>query len=277
MRDYATPEEEWHDFLSGTHPHLQERSPLRLLPSSPRCRLCKAPFRGPGAKLLKPYGFAPWAKYPKICGRCFKGLEGHAAMCPAPPGREDVRGAEIELSMLFADVRGSSKIARQMSVLEFTRLMDRFYKASSDELIEHDAIIEKFVGDEVVGLFIPLMTGPDHAIKAIEGARALFHAAGYGTPEGPWIPIGAGVHTGTAFVGMVGTHDAQDFTALGDPMNVAAHLTSQAAAGEILITGATADGASLETAALERRHLSLKGHPIDAFVLPVTPFPTTIR
>jgi adenylate cyclase len=277
MRDYATPEEEWHDFLSGTHPHLQDKSPLRLLPSSPRCRLCKAPFRGPGARILRPYGFAPWAKYPKICGRCFKGLEGHAAMCPAPPEREDVRGAEIELSMLFADVRGSSKIARQMSVLEFTRLMDRFYKVSSDVLIEHDAIIEKFIGDEVVGLFIPLMTGPDHAGKAVEGARALFHAAGYGTPEGPWIPIGAGVHTGTAFVGMVGTHDAQDFTALGDPMNVAAHLTSQAAAGEILITGPTAAGASLDTDALERRHLSLKGHPIDAFVLPATPVSTTTR
>jgi adenylate cyclase len=274
MGSYATPEDEWHDFLSGTHPHLQERSPLRLLPSSPRCRLCKAPFRGPGAVLLRRYGFAPWAKYPKICGRCFKGLEGHAAMCPAPPGREDVRGAEIELSMLFADVRGSSKIARQMSGFEFTRLMDRFYKASSDVLIEHDAIIEKFVGDEVVGLFIPLMAGPDHATKALDAARALFVACGYGTPEGPWIPIGAGVHTGTAFVGIVGTHDAPDFTALGDPMNVAAHLTSQAAAGEILLTEPTAEGASLDTGALERRHLSLKGHPIDAFVFPATPVPT---
>ncbi len=277
MGAYATPEQEWHDFLSGTHPHLQDRSPLRLIPSSPRCRLCKAPFRGPGAVLLRPYGFGPWAKYPKICGRCFKGLEGHAAMCPAPPGREDVRGAEIELSMLFADVRGSSKIARQVSGLEFTRLMDRFYKASSDVLIEHDAIIEKFVGDEVVGLFIPLMAGPDHAAKALEAARALFVAAGYGTPDGPWIPLGAGVHTGTAFVGMVGTHDAQDFTALGDPMNVAAHLTSQAAAGEILVTGTAVEGASLETGALERRHLSLKGHPIDAFVLPAAPVPTTLR
>ena len=268
MDRYATPEDEWRAFLEGTHPHLQAKSPLRLIPSNPRCRLCKAPFGAPGAMLVRRFGFSPWAKNPKICGRCFKGLNAQAQMCPGAPGGEDVRGAEIEFSMLFADVRGSSKIARQMSVLDFTRLMDRFYKVSSDVLVEHDAIIEKFVGDEVVALFIPFMTGPAHADRAVDAARALFAATGYGTPEGPWLPLGAGVHTGRGFVGVVGGQEARDFPALGDPMNVAAHLAAQAAAGEILLTLPAAGGASLTDAGLERRHVSLKGHPIDALVLP---------
>ena len=268
MEEYATPEEEWHDFLSGTHPHLQDKSPLRFIPSNPRCKLCKAPFGRPGGLLLRRYGFAPWAKNPKICGRCFKGLQQHAAMCPGDPDGTEVRGAEVELSMLFADVRGSSKLARQQSALEFTQLMDRFYRASSDVLVEHDAIIEKFVGDEVVALFLPLMTGPGHARRAVESAEALLDATGHAEGE-PWVPLGAGVHTGVAFVGIVGTRGSSDFTALGDPVNIAAHLASNAAAGEILVSDATAAAAAMAHDDLERRHVSLKGHPLDALVLRV--------
>ena len=267
MAEYATPEEEWHDFLSGTHPHLHDPSPLRFIPSSPRCRLCKAPFRAPGALILRPFGYTPWEKNPKICGRCFRGFETHAKACPSAASNEEIRGGEVELSMLFADVRGSSKLAREMSTLDFTRLMNHFYKVSSEVLIERDAIIEKFVGDEVVGLFIPFMTGQEHAKRAVEAAEELLRVTGHGSTEGPWVPLGAGVHTGPAFVGIVGSNESSDFTALGDPVNVAAHLASQAAIGEILLSEQVAAGAGLLDATLEHRSVSLKGHPIHAFVL----------
>jgi class 3 adenylate cyclase len=152
-------------------------------------------------------------------------------------------------------------------VFEFTRLMNRFYKVSRDVLVEHDAIIEKFVGDAVVGLFVPFLAGPDHARKAFEAADALLRATGHGSADAPWVPLGAGVHTGTAFVGIVGSAGASDFTALGDPVNIAAHLASQAAIGEILITTDAAAAASVKSDELERRHVSLKGHPVDAVVL----------
>jgi len=268
MAEYATPEEEWHDFLNGTHPHLQHGSPLRFLPSAPRCRLCSAPFRAPGALILRRYGFTPWEKNPKICSRCFRGLETQAKACPSAAEGQEIRGAEVELSMLFADVRGSSQLARQMSTLDFTRLMNHFYKVSSEVLIERDAIIEKFVGDEVVGLFIPFMAGREHARRAIEAAEELLRATGHGSAEGPWVPLGAGVHTGSAFVGIVGSSgSASDFTALGDPVNIAAHLASQAAIGEVLVTDEASAAAGLAAGGLEHRHVSLKGHPIDAFVL----------
>ncbi len=267
MAAYATPEEEWHDFLNGTHPHFNDPSPLRFIPSSPRCRLCKAPFRGPGALILRRYGFTPWEKNPKICRRCFRGLETQAKACPSAAPNDEIRGGEVELSMLFADVRGSSKLARQMSTLDFTRLMNHFYKVSSEVLIERDAIIEKFVGDEVVGLFVPFMTGQEHAKRAVEAAEELLRATGHGSTEGPWIPLGAGVHTGPAFVGIVGSNESSDFTALGVPVNIAAHLASQAAVGEVLLSEEVAAGAGLLDAALEHRSVSLKGHPIEAFVL----------
>src|ERR687891_2435892 len=184
MRSFATPEDEWREFLQGTHPHLQDESPLRFIPSSPRCKLCKAPFRAPGALILRRYGFTPWEKNPNICGRCFRGIASAARACPGADDTSDVRGADVEVSMLFADVRGSSKLAREMPVLEFTRLMNRFYKMSRNVLIDHDAIIEKFVGDEVVGLFLPFLAGSEHPARALGAARALLDATGHGSADG---------------------------------------------------------------------------------------------
>lgn len=269
MVTQPTPQEEWAAFLGGTHPHLQDKSPLRFIPSSPRCRLCSAPFAGPGAFVLRRYGYTPWEKNPKICGRCFTGFETVAKMCPTAEEDGEINGGEVELSMLFADVRGSSKLARDMPTWDFTRLMNRFYRVSKDVLVEADAIIEKFVGDEVVALFLPLMTGPGHARRAVEAAQELLSATGHADGEHPWVPLGAGVHTGVAFVGIVGTRGSSDFTALGDPVNIAAHLASQAAAGEILVSDATAAAAAMAYDDLERRHVSLKGHPLDAVVLSV--------
>jgi adenylate cyclase len=190
--------------------------------------------------------------------------------CPRPTDDDHVAGAEVELSMLFADVRGSSKLARQMPASAFTRLMSRFYDVSKGILFESDAIVEKFVGDEVVGLFVPFLTGPEHAERAIETAKQLLVATGHGGDGAPWAPLGAAVHTGRAFVGIVGTEGSSDFTALGDPMNVAAHLASHAAIGEILVTQDALDSAGRSRDALEHRQLSLKGHPMDAFVLQAT-------
>ena len=267
---YATPEEEWTAFLEGHHPHLSTPSPFRLVPSSPRCKFCKAPFKAPGGVVFRRLGFTPWTKHPRVCNRCFEGLTDLAKACPHGAEGEPFAGAEVEISMLFADVRGSSKIARTMAPTEFTRLMHRFYATASDVLIEHDAIIEKFVGDEVVGLFVPMLTGPDHAGRALECATALLEATGHGAPDGPWVPIGAAVHTGRAFVGVVASSDhTADFTALGDAMNFAAHLAAQAATGEVLVTDATASGAGLSVAGLERRELSLKGYPAEATVVRV--------
>ncbi len=150
--------------------------------------------------------------------------------------------------------------------MEFTHLMQRFYTTATDSLIADEAIIEKFVGDEVVGFFIPLMTGPNHAAAAVRAAEHLLLETGHGEDGGPWLPLGAGVHTGVAFVGMVSRGPSSDFTAFGDSINIAAHVAAQAAPGEILITDASAAAAGLATDGLAQRHLSLKGHGMDVVV-----------
>jgi adenylate cyclase len=128
--------------------------------------------------------------------------------------------------------------------------------------------VDKFVGDQIVALFIPGFAGGDHSEDAIAAARELLTETGHGDGE-PWIPIGAGVHTGIAYVGTVGEGDAFDFTALGDSVNTAARLASSAGPGEILVSSAAAKAAKLDTAALEARTLELRGREerVEAWVL----------
>ena len=230
---------------------------FRMLPSSPRCKMCAAPFAGPSAPFMRLLDRGRWDKNPSICGLCFKQLEKARG------------GAEIELSMLFADVRGSTGLAETMGPGEFQNLLGRFYRAATNNLVARDGIIDKFVGDEVVALFLPVLAGHDHAAHAIEAAKDLFRATGHGTETGPWIPLGAGVHTGLAYVGTVGD-TVTDFTALGDSVNVTARLASAAAAGEILVSAVSATAAALDPG-LESRTLTLRGRaePLDVRVLRV--------
>ena len=99
------------------------------------------------------------------------------------------------------------------------------------------------------------------------------HETGHDSSEGPWLPIGAGVHTGVAFLGSVGSYEqAVDIAVLGDPPNVAARLSSSAATGEILISD-DAYVPDMKLEKLEKRQLALKGknRPLNAYVIKVHP------
>ena len=168
-------------------------------------------------------------------------------------------GAEIEMSMLFADIRGSTSLAETMPPGEYRALLDRFYNVAADAIFASDGFLDKFVGDEVVATFVPLMTGELHARRAVEAARALMTNVGYGSATGPWLPLGAGVHTGTTWMGAVGDGPAANLTALGDSVNVTARLAALAEAGEILITTDAALAAGVDSTTLPHRSLELRG------------------
>jgi adenylate cyclase len=227
------------------------------IPSNPRCKLCAAPFSGLGGFVMPFFNHARWAKNPKYCTGCFHVL------------RTNHGGAEIECSLLFADVRGSTSLAEQMSPSEFTRLMGRFFDTATTVLIDEGAMVDKFVGDEVIGVFIPAMATESHAEHAVRAARRVLHETGHGRPDGPWLPIGIGVNTAVAYVGSVGQGMDTEMTAMGDAVNTTARLSSAAAAGEILLPVEAAAKAGVPSQGLERRSLELKGKtkPIDVLVL----------
>jgi len=229
----------------------------RMLPSSPRCKICTSPFGAPIGPVLRLVGKGRWPGNPKYCGGCFKDLYSH---------RE---GAEVECTLFFADIRGSTALAETLRASDYRALLDRFYATSADILVAHEAVVDKFVGDEVVGIFVPALAGEDHARRAIEAGIALLRSTGNDT-DAAWVPIGIGVNTGTAYVGAVGTAEHVEFTALGDVVNVTARLASAAGRGELLVTQAAARASALPADGLEHRHLDLRGKTAATDVIVVT-------
>jgi adenylate cyclase len=254
-------EEFWREFL--THPDSGQAVGRRIfsrIPRNPRCRLCAAPFAGPGGAVMRLFGKRASEANPNYCNSCGKILIKHHG------------GAEVETSMLFADIRGSTAMAETMSPTEYRALLDRFYTTASRVVFEHDGIVDKFVGDELVAEFPPLLSGELHAARAVEAAKALLHATGHTDAGGPWVPVGAGVHTGRAWFGAVGDGGHVELTVVGDSVNVTARLASQAGSGEILVSAEAADKAGLDPN-LERRTLELKGkqQPTRVVTLRVAP------
>lgn len=252
-----TPEEEWREALTRAEvvPRIA-RHLFALLPASPRCKLCNAPFRSWGGAVMRAIGRPQSVKNPRYCEPC---------------AFQEAGGAEVEISMLFADVRGSTVIAEGMSPAAYSQLIERFYREATDVLARSDALIDRLVGDQVVALFAPAFAGEDHARRAIRAAQHLRRRIRQVEGARDWLPLGMGVHTGVAFVGVVkgGPEGMSDFTMLGDNVNVTARLASAAAAGEILVSDAAFTAAGLAPRSLEHRLLELKGksQPVGVYVL----------
>jgi adenylate cyclase len=242
----------WSKVLSDGHASLvRARHVFRALPSEPRCKLCNNPFGGVGGRVLRVAGFRPSRKNPNLCTRCCDSL---------PAG-----GAEVDIAVLFADIRGSTGLGEQTVATDFAALLNRFYATATQTLMRHDAVIDKLIGDEVMAFFVRGITGTDYRRHAVEAGLDLLRAVGYGTDSGPWLELGVAVNAGVAYVGNVGA-GVVDFTALGDPVNVAARMQESAAAGELLV----ADGVDAELGAgAPRRTLTVRGReqPVEAVVL----------
>ncbi len=181
--------------------------------------MCQNPFGGIGGGVLRRAGWGRSRKNPNLCARC----------CDSLP----IGGANVDIGVVFADVRGSTKLGEGVGADVFAGLMNRFYKVTTELLVRHDAIIDKLIGDEVMALFIPGIAGPSYRRRAVEAAVNLVRAVGSERATAG-LTVGAAVHAGVAYVGNVGGEGVVDFTALGDTVNVAARLQEHAGAGEVV-------------------------------------------
>jgi len=253
--------EEVRSFLTGENPALaaQRKRHMRF-PTDPRCKMCAAPFSGLGGAAFRVMGFGQFAGNPSLCKMCITQMR-----------KNGMSGVEIPVSLLFSDVRGSTGMGERMRPAEFHAFLDHFYRLASDAILEHSGLVDKIVGDEVIGLFFGGVSGPGHPAAAISAALDLAERASRpgATPSGA-IPAGTAVHTGEAFVGATGPVGAvDDFTALGDAVNTTARLASAARAGEVLVSVAAATAAGTPTEGRERRTVEIRGRsePLEVVVL----------
>lgn len=268
-----TPNDIWRIYLTEGHRAVVRKAPLKLkpslfledgilklLPSNPRCQLCYAPFRGIGAPLMRAIGKDRSHSNSTLCSDCERFV------------KQTNAGVEIEASLLFADIRGSTTLAEKTSAAEFGKLINRFFGVATDIFVMEQGFIEKLTGDQVSGYFVPGLAGAAHPQKALKAAIRILKATGHAEPNGPWVPVGAGLHIGPTYIGAVGNAEGiSEIAMLGDTANTTARLASAAKAGEILVSQPMAERAKLETDGLEKRSLELKGktEPVDVWVLKI--------
>jgi adenylate cyclase len=212
----------------------------RRLPANPRCRLCLVPFGGVG-RLLR---IRPSRKNPNFCMGCFE---------MAPLGAHD-----MEVGVLFADIRGFTSWCEGQAPEEVERALNFFYAVSTSALAERDAIIDKLVGDEVMGLFLTAF--PSLEARAcrvmVRSAQEILRRV---QSSDLVLPVGIGLHFGVARVGNVGGGSVKDFTAVGDVVNTAARLQSHAQSGEIVVSDAVYERVKDQHPDAAPLTLSLKG------------------
>ena len=123
-----------------------------------RCKLCYAPFGAPFGPVLELMGFGKFDKNPSLCNPCMRKME------------KGLGGAEIELSLLFADLRESTQLAAGMSAAAYSQLLNGFYGIAASAVQAPGGTVDKYLGDGIMALFIPGFAGKQHAAK---GSRRL--------------------------------------------------------------------------------------------------------
>jgi class 3 adenylate cyclase len=151
----------------------------------------------------------------------------------------DLRGEEIELSILFLDVRGFTEFAERADPHEVVARLNGLYDAVVPVIERHGGHANKFVGDGLLAVFGAPQRQPDHAARAFAAARDIARLVRDGIGGG--LRVGLGVNSGRVVVGTIGGGGRRDFTVIGEPVNTAAHVeaATRLTGDDILITETT--------------------------------------
>jgi len=157
-------------------------------------------------------------------------------------------GVSQTITILFADIRGFTRISEHAAPEKIVNLLNRYFSAMTDIIFAHGGTLDKYLGDGLMALFGAPTTTPEDASNALNAAvamqRRLLGINQELRQEGlSEVGVGIGLHTGNVIVGYIGSERRSEYTAIGDAVNTASRLESNARGGQILISDATAKAA----------------------------------
>ena len=188
------------------------------------------------------------------------------------PNSFKLGGVTQTITILFADIRGFTRISEHAQPEKIVQLLNRYFSAMTDIIFAHGGTLDKYLGDGMMALFGAPTVTPKDAANAMSAAVAMqrrmlsindeLRAEGY-----PEIGVGIGLHTGEVIVGYIGSERRSEYTAIGDSVNTASRLESNAKAGEILVSEVTAKAAQSRYQLVPRDPISVKNReqPVPLF------------
>src|SRR5690348_9850144 len=157
-------------------------------------------------------------------------------------------GVSQTITILFADIRGFTRVSEHAAPEKIVSLLNRYFSAMTDIIFAHGDTLGKYLGEGLMALFGARSTTPDDASNAFNAAVAM-HRRMLGINRElhdevfPEIGVGMGLHTEEVIVAYVGSERRSEYTPIGDTVNTSSRLESNPRDGEILISDATAQAA----------------------------------
>jgi len=155
------------------------------------------------------------------------------------PDSLQIGGQRVEITILFADIRGFTGYSEKQSPEELVSVLNRYLAAGAEAVLAEEGTVDKFLGDAVMAWFNAPLPQPDHTLRAVRAALSLrsavekLHAE---LPREGHLSFGAGIHYGEAVLGWIGTEKRLEFTAIGDSVNTAKRIQENSSANQILIS-----------------------------------------
>ncbi|HKG57351.1 MAG TPA: adenylate/guanylate cyclase domain-containing protein [Candidatus Limnocylindrales bacterium] len=188
----------------------------------------------------------------------------------ADPTQAALGGATVDVSVLFADLRGFTSFSERSEPSDVVALLNAYFGEAVPEILGNGGTVVQFMGDALMAIFNAPVRQADHELRAARAALAIQRrAAAIADGHAEWPRFRVGVASGPALVGNVGSDEVRSFTAIGDTVNLAARLQAQAAVGTVVVSARTAAALARRAALVPIGELRLKGkaRPVEAFEL----------
>jgi adenylate cyclase len=237
MKDSAATMNPSQDVVAAPacHPLHQERW----------CLVCGTALAGPLGALFRVFGIRRSSRNPNICSRCNTHAE---------------EGRLVNLTVLFADLSNFTELTHELGPERTHEVVDAFLRGATYALVKHGAFIDKYIGDAVMAFFNVPLRYDDHSARAVAAALEIqAELPALSKRFGIDLRSSIGIASGWARVGRLGSADGRDYTAIGDVVNLAARLESQARPGEVVIHGDVYEHVAGEFPTVPAEALQLKG------------------
>ena len=156
------------------------------------------------------------------------------------PGAIELGGTKQEITALFSDIRGFTGLAERMPPGDVVSLLNEYFTDMAEVIFRHEGTLDKYVGDEIMAVFGAPVSFPGHPLRAVTVALEMQQELcsmreRWAKSDRPGFEVGIGIATGNAIAGYVGSPKRMEFTSIGDIVNVARRLCSNAEPGQILV------------------------------------------